>query len=62
MHNAVNTRVDPEHARAITPRPIELFHKTLSASDFTRLRYALLLALPGATLVLGLLVYWTRRA
>jgi hypothetical protein len=34
----------------------------LSAADFSRLRYVLLLVLPGAALVLGLIVYWTRRA
>ena len=62
MLNAVNWSVDRDHALAIPPRPIERFQLTLSASDFTRLRYALLLALPGAALLLGVLVYWTRRA
>jgi hypothetical protein len=62
MLNAVNWTVDRDHALAIPPRTIERFHVALSASDFTRLRYALLLALPGAALLLGLLVYWTRRA
>jgi hypothetical protein len=62
MLNAVNWSVDRDHALAIPPRTIERFHLALSATDFTRLRYALLLALPGAALVLGLLVYWTRRA
>jgi hypothetical protein len=60
--NAVNWSVDRDHHLAIQPRPIERFHLSLGASDFTRLRYALLLALPGGALVLGLLVYWTRRA
>jgi hypothetical protein len=60
--NAVNWCVDRDHALAIPPRPIERFQLTLSASDFTRLRYAVLLVLPGAALLLGLLVYWTRRA
>jgi hypothetical protein len=40
---------------------VERFQLTLSAADFSRLRYTLLLALPGAALLLGLLVYWTRR-
>jgi hypothetical protein len=62
MLNAVNWCVDRDHALAIPPRTIERFHLALSASDFARLRYALLLALPGAALALGLLVYWTRRA
>ena len=62
MLNAVNWSVDRDHALAIPPRTIERFHLALSAGEFTRLRYALLLGLPGAALVLGLLVYWTRRA
>jgi ABC-type uncharacterized transport system involved in gliding motility auxiliary subunit len=60
--NAVNWSVDRDHQLSIPARPIERFQLSLSASDFTRLRYALLLVLPGATLLLGLLVYWTRRA
>jgi hypothetical protein len=62
MLNAVNWSVDRDHALTIPPRTIERFHLALSASDFTRLRYALLFALPGGALLLGLLVYWTRRA
>ena len=62
MLNAVNWSVDRDHALAIPPRTIERFQLALSASDFARLRYALLLALPGGALLLGLLVYWTRRA
>lgn len=60
--NAVNWAVDREGQLSIPARPIEKFQLTLSAGDFQRLRYLLLLAVPGATLVLGLLVYWTRRA
>ena len=39
----------------------ERFSLALSAAEFSRLRYTLLLVLPGTTLLLGLLVYWTRR-
>jgi hypothetical protein len=46
----------------IPPRPIERFEISLSAAEFDRLRYALLLVLPGAAILLGALVYWTRRA
>jgi hypothetical protein len=60
--NAVNWAVDRDHQLAISPRPIERFQLSLSTTEFTRLRYALLLALPGGALLLGLLVYWTRRA
>ena len=62
MLNAVNWSVDRDHALAIPPRTIERFHLALSASDFTKLRLALLLVLPGAAMLLGLFVYWTRRA
>jgi hypothetical protein len=60
--NAVNWSVDRDRQLSVAPRPIERFQLTLSAADFTRLRYALLLVLPGAALLLGLAVYWTRRA
>jgi hypothetical protein len=60
--NTVNWAVDLERNLNVPPRPIERFHLSLSAADFTRLRFALLLALPGGALALGLLVYWTRRA
>jgi len=61
--NAVNWSIpDRDRQLAIPARPIERFHLSISAAEFQRLRYALLLGLPGGTLLLGLLVYWTRRA
>ncbi len=60
--NAVNWTVERDNQLAIPARPIERFQLSLSATEFTRLRYALLFALPGAAIALGLLVYWTRRA
>lgn len=60
--NAVNWTVDRDIQLSVPPRAVERFHLSLSAADFTQLRYALLLILPGAALLLGLLVYWTRRA
>jgi hypothetical protein len=59
--NAVNWAVDRDRQLSIPPRPVERFQLSISAADFTRLRYALLLALPGGALLLGLLVHWTRR-
>jgi hypothetical protein len=59
--NAVNWSVDRDHQLNIPPRPIEQFQLSLNASEFMKLRYALLFGLPGSTLLLGLLVYWTRR-
>ncbi len=60
--NAVNWTVDRDRQLSIPSRPVERFQLTLSAAEFTRLRYTLLLLVPGSTLLLGLLVYWTRRA
>jgi hypothetical protein len=60
--NAVNWTVDRDRQLSVAPRPIQRFQLTLSAADFSRLRYALLLVLPGAAMFLGLLVYWSRRA
>jgi hypothetical protein len=59
--SAVNWCVDRDRLLNIPPRPLERFSLALSAAEFSRLRYTLLLVLPGATLFLGLLVYWTRR-
>jgi hypothetical protein len=59
--NTVNWSVDRDRQLSVPPRPIERFQLSLSAADFTRLRYAVLLGLPGAALALGLIVYWTRR-
>lgn len=60
--NAVNWSVDRDRQLSIPPRPVERFQLSLSAADFSRLRYTLLLGLPGAALLLGLLVHWTRRS
>ncbi len=59
--NTVNWCVDRDHLLNVPPRPIERFQLALSAAEFERLRYALLLGLPGATFLLGVIVYWTRR-
>lgn len=59
--NAVNWTVDRDTQLNITARPIEQFQLSLSAADFVKLRYSLLLALPSAVAVLGFLVYWNRR-
>ncbi|MBC7369376.1 MAG: GldG family protein [Undibacterium sp.] len=59
--NAVNWTVDRDTQLNIPARPIERFQLSLSAADLSKLRYALLFALPGLTAFLGLAVYWTRR-
>ncbi|MEO6569094.1 MAG: GldG family protein [Opitutaceae bacterium] len=59
--NAVNWNVDRDTQLNIAAHPIEQFQLSLSAGDFVKLRYSLLLVLPGAVAVLGVLVYWNRR-
>ncbi|MBS0630493.1 MAG: GldG family protein [Verrucomicrobia bacterium] len=59
--SAVNWTVDRDAQFNIPARPIERFQLSLSAGELTKLRYSLLLALPGAAALLGLIVYWTRR-
>ena len=59
---AVNWSIDRESQLNIPARPLERFQLSLSAASLLNLRYTLLLALPGAAAVLGLLVYWTRRS
>jgi ABC-type uncharacterized transport system len=58
---AVNWAVDRDTQLNIPARPIERFQLSLSAADLLKLRYSLLLVLPAAAAVLGLMVYWTRR-
>ncbi len=60
--NAVNWCVNRDHQLSIPPRPIERFQLAMSAADFTTLRYSLLAGLPGLALLLGGIVYWTRRS
>jgi ABC-type uncharacterized transport system involved in gliding motility auxiliary subunit len=59
--NAVNWCLDRDTQLSIPTRPIELFQLSLSQQELVRLRYSLMLALPGIAAVFGLIVYWTRR-
>lgn len=59
--SAVNWTVDRDAQFNIPARPIERFQLSLSAGELSKLRYSLLLALPGAAALLGFIVYWTRR-
>mgnify|MGYP000446640182 CR=1 FL=1 len=59
--SAVNWTVDRDTQLNIPARPIERFQLSLSAGELTKLRYALLFAVPGLAALLGLAVYWTRR-
>jgi ABC-type uncharacterized transport system len=58
---AVKWTVNGETQLAIPARPIERFQLSLSAGELHRMRFTLLLALPGLAALLGIVVYWTRR-
>jgi len=58
---AVNWSVGRDRQLNVPPRPVERFQLSLSAGELARLRYTLMLALPGAAALLGLIVTWTRR-
>lgn len=57
----VNWAVDRDTQVGIPARPIERFQLTLSREELARLRLGLLLIVPGAVGLVGLLVYLTRR-
>jgi uncharacterized membrane protein len=54
--------VDRDAQLNIHARVIQRFGLALSQEELTRLRLGLLLAVPGAIALLGLIVYWTRRS
>ena len=58
---AVNWTVGRDIALNVPARPIERFSLSLSAGELARLRYTLMLALPGIAALLGIAVYWARR-
>ena len=59
---AVNWTVGRDTALNVPSRPINRFQLSLSAGELARLRYTLMLALPGVAALLGIGVYWTRRS
>jgi hypothetical protein len=58
---AVNWTVGRDTALNVPSRPINRFQLSLSAGELARMRYTLMLALPGIAALLGIAVYWTRR-
>jgi hypothetical protein len=58
---AVNWTIGRDAALNVPARPIDRFQLSLSAGELTRLRYTLLLVLPGIAALLGITVYWARR-
>lgn len=59
---AVNWASDRDVDLNIPARPIERFQLALSTEELARLRLGLLVVVPGAVALLGLIVYWTRRS
>ncbi len=59
---AVNWTVGRDTTLNVPSRPIDRFQISLSAGELARLRYTLMLALPGIAALLGLAVYWARRS
>ena len=59
--SAINWTTDRDPDFNVPARPIARFQLALSQQQLQRLRYSLLLALPGCAAFLGLVVYWTRR-
>ena len=59
--NAVNWCVDRDVQLNVPPRPIERLQLSLTQKELSRLRYSLLLGVPGAAALFGLIVFWTRR-
>jgi len=59
--NAVNWCVGRDAQLNVPARPIERLQLSLSQKELSRLRYSLLLGVPGAAALFGLVVFWTRR-
>lgn len=59
--NAVNWCVDRDAQLNVPPRPIERLQLSLTQKELSQLRYSLLLGVPGAAALFGLIVFWTRR-
>lgn len=62
LNAAVNWLLDrPQLLEGVGPRPVNEFRATLSRSEFRLVQWILLVALPGAVLLLGGLVWLRRR-
>lgn len=59
--SAINWTTDRDVALNIPTRPIDKFQLALTRDQLQRLRYSLVLLLPGLAAALGIVVYWTRR-
>jgi hypothetical protein len=62
VRNAINWATERDAQLNIPPRPITKFQLTLSQTELGKLRLGLLLIVPGAVALLGLIVYWSRRS
>jgi hypothetical protein len=62
VRNAINWATERDAQLNIPPRPVTRFQLTLSQNELGKLRLALLLIVPGAVGLIGLIVYWSRRS
>jgi hypothetical protein len=63
LSGAVNWMTDKDaQLTKVQARPVERFQILLSPRELQNLRYSLIFGLPGLAALLGLIVYWTRRA
>lgn len=58
--NTINWCLDREQLLAIQPRPVEEYHLLLSRQELTQLSLVLLI-LPGAVAICGIMIYWIRK-
>lgn len=60
--NTVNWALDRTSQVNVPPRPLRKFQLSLSEPNLAKLRLALVLVVPGAVALLGLIVHWSRRS
>ncbi|MBH53529.1 MAG: ABC transporter [Opitutaceae bacterium] len=59
--NTLNWALNRNNLLAISPKPIEKLHITLSQEEMNKLQLAILLIMPGCSILFGTFVYWLRR-
>ena len=59
--NTLNWALDRNNRLTISPKPVEKLHITLSQEEMNKLQLAILLIMPGCSILFGTFVYWLRR-
>ena len=60
--NTLNWALDRNNLLSIAPKPIEKLHITLSQEEMNKLQLAILLIMPGCSILFGTFIYWLRRS